>query len=782
LDETGLAVPAARILAGDLPAVFSDRTGRFTLRLATPGDYRFSAEREGFFALRQTLHLPEGDNEVTLILNHQREFVEQVDVVFSPPAMDPEQPAAQQVLTGIEILEVPFPAAHDLRNALPMFQGVVQDERGDLHLHGGGADQTYWSLDGFNITDPITGRLDARLAIDAVRSLDLQTGRYSADTGKGAAGSVDLKTGMGDDRYRFSATNFVPGVEHSKGLLLSKWTPRSTVSGPLRRGRAWFFNGFDAFYDVDVIHELPAGQDRTSSWRVNDVIRGQVNLTARQILSASFLLNYYNAPRNGLDFFNPLETTVDRRQRFYLYTARHQYFFGAGGLVEFGFGLSRGFRREIPQGKETFVFAPEGRRGNFFVDARLQYRREQWLANLYVPPTQAAGRHQLRAGADVTHAGYTQFVERHDYQVRREDKSLARAVSFTGPNRLDRENFETALYWQDNWTPRSGLVVEAGLRADWDQLVRDPLVSPRLAVAWAPAWARGTKLSAGIGIFYDALNLRTLSQHLDQRAVSLFYGRDGRLLGGPVETYFVVDESRLRAPRYRNFSFSAERALPAGFHGRLNYLNRRGRKGFTFFPLESFGPQNPFGLFNARNDHYDAVDLTIRRTFAGRYEWLAGYTRSSARSDAVLEFSLEDPIFGQQAGGPVRWDTPHRFQTWGWAPLPFPRRISLLQKLALAYWLDMRSGFPFRVVNEEAQLVGPPHARRFPAYFNLNLHLERRFTFLHHEWAWRFGFNNLTDHRNPNVVNNNMDSPAFLTFSGGQRRALTVRLRFLGKT
>jgi hypothetical protein len=32
------------------------------------------------------------------------------------------------------------------------------------------------------------------------------------------------------------------------------------------------------------------------------------------------------------------------------------------------------------------------------------------------------------------------------------------------------------------------------------------------------------------------------------------------------------------------------------------------------------------------------------------------------------------------------------------------------------------------------------------------------------------------------VVNNNLSSPDFLAFSGGQRRALTVRLRFLGKT
>jgi hypothetical protein len=41
---------------------------------------------------------------------------------------------------------------------------------------------------------------------------------------------------------------------------------------------------------------------------------------------------------------------------------------------------------------------------------------------------------------------------------------------------------------------------------------------------------------------------------------------------------------------------------------------------------------------------------------------------------------------------------------------------------------------------------------------------------------------NITDHRNPNVVNNNIASPHFLTFYGGQNRTLEFRLRWLGST
>jgi hypothetical protein len=63
----------------------------------------------------------------------------------------------------------------------------------------------------------------------------------------------------------------------------------------------------------------------------------------------------------------------------------------------------------------------------------------------------------------------------------------------------------------------------------------------------------------------------------------------------------------------------------------------------------------------------------------------------------------------------------------------------------------------------------------------MNLSLERRFRFLHYLWAWRLGLNNLTNSGNPNVVDNNIDSPRFLTYGRGQRRAVNVRLRFLGR-
>jgi len=84
-------------------------------------------------------------------------------------------------------------------------------------------------------------------------------------------------------------------------------------------------------------------------------------------------------------------------------------------------------------------------------------------------------------------------------------------------------------------------------------------------------------------------------------------------------------------------------------------------------------------------------------------------------------------------------------------------------------------------VDQNGFLVGEPNSLRLPAYFNINLDFERKFRALHYLWAWRFGFNNITNNGNPNSVNNVVGSPLFLTYGRGQARAFNVRLRFLGR-
>jgi hypothetical protein len=794
VDETGAAIEGARVeLRGAFGAPFaasSDRAGGFKLTLPAAGEYLIRAERLGFYLYQgKPRQFEPGPGDLTIVMNHLQEFSDRIDVVYSPPAIDPAQPSDKKELDNTEILNVPYPAPHDYRNALPMMDGVVQDNQGRAHFNGAQQNQTNYMLDGFNISDPVTGRLEARVNIESIQAMEVQTSRFSAENGRGSAGVLDLRTKMGDDRYRFAGTNFVPGVSSLGGWHFNKWTPRLEFSGPFAKGRAWFHNGFDMFYDADTIRELPQGENRSHGITTSNLSRFQVNLTPSAILTGSFLLNYADTDRAGLSFFNPIEATTSRNQSLYMSTARIQKYFAGGALVDGGYADTRGIMSNLPQGNSLYQITPEGNRGNYFTGFDRHFFRQQWMGNVFLPVVRWGGEHRLKAGVDFEREAFHQKVMRHDYAVLRDDRSVARYVTFEGSPFQARKNFAGAYYAQDAWSPRDGLLFESGLRVEWNEIVRDLQVAPRLAVAWAPKRLADTKFSAGWGVYYDSINLELVSREQEQTSLATFYPPSGSPIG-PLATSFLVNDRALRAPFAHTLSFSVERKLWGGYYLRSGTMERIGRRGLTFVPQtaadDALGLAGAaYELVNARRPKYRAFEISLRKTFAARYEWFVGYTRSSTRSNTAVDYSVENPVFARQAPGPFPWDTPNRVHMWGWAPLPnriLPRILRFTTRnTTAAYLVEYRTGFPFSVVNEESVLVGGPNAKRFPDYFNINLHLERQFRALHYLWAWRFGFNNLTNNGNPNVVNNVMGTPQFLTYGRGQARAFTVRLRLLGR-
>ena len=781
-----LRTPDGRIAA----VASSDLAGNLDLSLPSPGEYQIRAERQGFYLYQgkaETFDV--GTSQVTITLNHLQEFSERIDVTASAPAIDPQQPADHKELDNKEFETVPFPASEDYRSALPMIDGVVADNAGRPHFNGGSTSQTSYTLDGFNIADPVTGELDTRVNAETIQSMDLESSRFSAENGRGSSGVLDLKTKMGDDRWRFDGTNFIPGVSSEGGLHVNQWTPRLELSGPLVKDRVWFHEGFDGFYTVDVVHDLPPGQDRTHGVTTSNLSRFQANLTPANILTGSFLFNLSDINHDGLSFLSPAETTTNNHQDLFMSTLRDQAYFSGGALVDVGFADSRGVVRDVPQGDSLFEMTPFGNRGNYFVNLDRHFYRQQWVSNLVLPMLHLGGTHQFKFGIDFEREAFHQTVLRHDYEILLADNSVARLVQFVGSPFQALKNFEGAEYIQDHWTPREGLVLEAGLRVEWNEIVRDMEAAPRFSVVWAPGFLRNTKFSAGWGIYYDAINLALFARQQDQTSLSTFYLPDGTPTN-QIQTSFQINERNLEAPYSTTSSLNMEHKLPAAFYLRAGYMHRVGNRGFTFLPefpasVLAQGGVASYLLTNTRRDRYDAFDISIRHTFAGRFEWFAGYTRSSARSDAAVEYSLENPIFAPQMPGPDPWDSPNRVHMWGWAPLPgrlLPHALRFLtNQTTAAYLVEYRTGFPFSVVDEDGFLVGAPNAARLPGYFDVNLHLERQFHVFHYLWAWRFGINNLTNNGNPNYVNNVIGTPVFLTYGRGQARAFAVRLRLLGR-
>jgi hypothetical protein len=107
-----------------------------------------------------------------------------------------------------------------------------------------------------------------------VQEVEWSSDRMPAED-KGSAGTVEIATEMGDDRWRFGATNPIPSVDTTGGLHLNHWSPRLMTPGPIKKGRLWFHTALDPFYTVDTVPSLPRGQNRTSNFTMSDLTRFQ---------------------------------------------------------------------------------------------------------------------------------------------------------------------------------------------------------------------------------------------------------------------------------------------------------------------------------------------------------------------------------------------------------------------------------------------------------------------------------------------------------------------------
>jgi len=797
VDETGVAVPSALVTlegpgAQKLLKGETDYAGRAEFAGLDPGAYKVKIEKEGFYAKVTDETAADDGQSLEVVLDHQQELKEVMDVPYSPPVIDPAKTAATEHLNSQEIINVPYPASRDIKQAFVLMPGIVKDRDGNFHVSGARTDQTQDQIDGFNANNPASGTINLHVSADAVRSIETLTSSYSAEHGKGSGGLVGLATGMGDDRLRFSATNFLPSFQGQKGFNINDWTPRATISGPIIKRRAWFFDAADGQYKLNIVNQLPAGGDRDFFWEMSNLSKAQVNVTESNILSGSFLFNDFHEDRNGLSPLNPVGTTINLRQSAYMVWLRDQQYLSNGILMEVGLALSRYHTDGTPQGSQPLFLTPEGSRGSFFKTSADRSGRAQLAANAIFPMFNWKGHHQIKAGVDVDHLNVDERSERRPTLIQREDQTLAREITFVGTGLVDVDTMEESAYVLDRWQVSDRLLVNGGFRLDRDDIVAGMAVSPRLAASLLLTSNGDTKLTAGAGVFYDAANLGLLARAQDAQRLDASFDLDGKTLASsPVLVSFQAQERLLTRPRYLNLDLGLERRLPASFYVRASVLIKRGGDGFAFvnlFEPPVFAPgiaagavrlvdPRPVGaqflLANVGRDRYRAAELTLRRSFRQGYEFFASYVRSGARSNAVIDFNIDSPILSRQQGGPLPWDSPNRLIGWGWLPL--------VKKFTVAYFAEWRDGYPFSVMDENQQLVGAPGSRRFPPYFSLDIHVERRFRFLKYNLAVRAGFNDITNRHNPNLVNNNIDSPSFLTFSSAQHRSFTARLRFLGK-
>jgi Carboxypeptidase regulatory-like domain/TonB dependent receptor len=779
VDENGVPIAAAKITlqssTGQNYSAETDGAGRFLLRNLSADDYKVEARKEGFFVLTgQTVTLRPGPNDIHLTLKHAEELHEQVQVTASANQIDTQDTTQRETLTAREIRDIPVPNSHILKESLTALPEVVRDNVGGLHIAGARSGETQYLLDGFEIGDPINNTLSARFNIDATRAAEVQTSRIGASYAHSGASVLSLETPDGDDKWRFGTTNPVPGINIQNGVRLGNWYPRFTFSGPIQRGRFWFSDAISLQHTFSLIRELPADANTSSEWAGDNLLRLQYNFSAKHILHGSLLYNRAKDDNLGLDPLNPESTTMDFLQRRSFVSLKDQIWL-YDTLIELGVAVDSQVKDFFPQGTAPYVLLVNGTRGNFFMRLHEHGTRVQGLFNITAASRHWHGTHQVSIGANIAGLEFRQATRRGEIQALRADGTLVRDSTFVGPARPQTSNTQAGAYAQDNWSPTSRLVLQAGVRTDWDRFTQSAMFEPRLSANVLPFGDDSAKLSLGWGIYNAPLNLAVIEQSLDQKQIDIFFDATGTVpIGGPTISQFLLPAHGLRQPRFTTSSAGWQQKIRRNTLLDVELLVRNGYHGFVYVDQNPAQIGGSFLLRDTRKDRYRAATVTLRHVFSEDTQLYGAYTRSRAHTNQVLNPALGSIFYVAQQSAPLAWDAANRFLTWGWTP-------THIWKIQFSYFFEYRTGYPYSMVNLKQQLVGPPNSSRFPDYKNLNLALEKKFGFRGYLWAGRIEMVNAFSWQNPNVVVNNVDAPNFGQLSGGQHRAFTARVRFAGR-
>ena len=185
-------------------------------------------------------------------------------------------------------------------------------------------------------------------------------------------------------------------------------------------------------------------------------------------------------------------------------------------------------------------------------------------------------------------------------------------------------------------------------------------------------------------------------------------------------------------------------------------------------------------LQNNGRSRYRELQAVARFRFQEGRNIFLSYVHSQARGN-LNDFNT---YFGNQKHAVIRpdeygrqpFDAPHRLLFWGDFAVPFNMVVTPV--------VDWHSGFPFSLVNENQDFVGPRNeGGRFPRLLTLDLLVMKalKIRFRGKEYKGRAGFTvfNITNNWNPRDVQNNIASPQFGTFFNSPDRSIRLKFEFV---
>ena len=260
-DPTGAAVSGAAITATDVATQQSRKTisgsdGSYVIPELEPGDYRLTAEANGFETyLQRGISLQVDENRRSVIQLTLGATTQQVIVNAGTVQVDTRSPTISEVVDSERVKDLPLNG----RNALQLQSLVAgaggistggggQAENNVTAINGARQAENNYTLDGADNEDPFFFTPAVFPNPDALAEFSLQTSNYGAQTGLGAGAQMNAITKSGTNSLHGTLFEYLRNQAFdAKGYFARTLPPfhqnqfGGTVGGPVWKNHTFFF-------------------------------------------------------------------------------------------------------------------------------------------------------------------------------------------------------------------------------------------------------------------------------------------------------------------------------------------------------------------------------------------------------------------------------------------------------------------------------------------------------------------------------------------------------------
>jgi hypothetical protein len=459
----------------------TDTAGNFTIEGIEPGNYLFTASKEGMFAQSDKISFSVGQKAEHSFTLDYLESTDVMRVTGKRTLVHPEKIGSTTNL-GRRFLEE-YKSGNDLKDVITSTPGVVRDSFGNI-ITRGEHNAVNYELDGVVLPEAANTLSQANFASPrALQQVDVEIGGYEAKDGGGPLGAI---------------------VRMKSLPIQSK--PTLTVGGQFGGPLAGNLN----YYASTAL-----SQNKSSAWnRVRLESVGSATATSMGIEAP--VRGYARNGRLDLNFMNKIDFLATEKDRFRLTVSLNETFLGlptSGTSKNFGVRLNQ-------HDRSNYVIASYQRKGEkYFDEANLHFVNAFYssllkssnafdpLPNLvgeepFIASTSARGRrfnyafsaqgdikkrvfetHNLQAGfLSEVRPVYTKYSALY-YNANPFDPDVPYGALISpltrapgGPNfvgdvgRYRGLRYLQSAYFQDLWRPQKGilkrLTLDAGVRAD----------------------------------------------------------------------------------------------------------------------------------------------------------------------------------------------------------------------------------------------------------------------------------------------------------------------------